>query len=150
MYCGNHEEFPYLDISADKIEERSYIDYGITNFDHLGNSLLTVFLIINSDTWYTKLMNMLDVDIPLIGYVFCVLMLIIGQFFLMNLILAVIIFAFIKTSKRDLEGDFKNFNKNGEENLPDDEILSHSLNSNPFDGSHSPSSPTKKPEDGGE
>jgi hypothetical protein len=45
----------------------------------------------------------MDVDIPAFGAIYCVMMIIVGQFFLMNLILAVIIFAFIKTQKRELE-----------------------------------------------
>jgi hypothetical protein len=40
---------------------------------------------------------MMDVDIPMFGAFYCLMMIIVGQFFLMNLILAVIIFAFIKT-----------------------------------------------------
>ena len=32
--------------------DRAYMFYGIANFDNLLNSLLTVFLIINGDTWY--------------------------------------------------------------------------------------------------
>jgi hypothetical protein len=43
MYCGNNDEFPYLDINNDNIQNRPYINYGITNFDNLGTSLLTVF-----------------------------------------------------------------------------------------------------------
>lgn len=48
-------------------------------------------------------MNMMDVDIPVFGAFYCLMMIIVGQFFLMNLILAVIIFAFIKTQKKELE-----------------------------------------------
>lgn len=42
---------------------------------------------------------MMDVDIPVFGAVYCILMIVVGQFFLMNLILAVIIFSFVKTQK---------------------------------------------------
>jgi hypothetical protein len=38
----------------------------------------------------------MDVDIPIFGAIFTFAMIIVGQFFLMNLILAVIIFSFIK------------------------------------------------------
>jgi hypothetical protein len=38
----------------------------------------------------------MDVDIPVFGAVFAIIIIIVGQFFLMNLILAVIIFSFIK------------------------------------------------------
>lgn len=47
----------------------------------------------------------MDVDIPAFGFIFCLMMIVVGQFFLMNLILAVIIFAFIKTQKQELEDE---------------------------------------------
>jgi hypothetical protein len=40
--------------------------------------------------------NLMDADIPFLAAAYCMLMVIIGAFFLMNLILAVIIQAFIK------------------------------------------------------
>ena len=104
-YCGNNDEYPQINIAQDNIINLNYINYGITNFDNLGTSLLSVFQIINSDTWYQQLINVQDVDIPIYGTIYCVLMIVIGQFFLMNLILAVIIFSFIKTQKHELEGE---------------------------------------------
>ncbi len=49
----------------------------------------------------------MDVDIPAVGVIFVITMIIVGQFFLMNLILAVIIFSFIKVQKKDLEDEIK-------------------------------------------
>ena len=49
----------------------------------------------------------MDVDIPIFGAIFTFAMIIVGQFFLMNLILAVIIFSFIKAQKLDLEQEIK-------------------------------------------
>ena len=43
MYCGNHEEFGYTDFQNERVDLREYINFGITNFDHLGTSLLSVF-----------------------------------------------------------------------------------------------------------
>ena len=97
MHCGNHEEYVGLPFEEEHVDLRGYINFGITNFDHLGTSLLSVFQIINSDTWYQYLLNFMDVDIPAFGIIFVITMIIVGQFFLMNLILAVIIFSFIKT-----------------------------------------------------
>ena len=42
------------------------------------------------------MINFMDVDIPAVGVIFVIVMVIVGQFFLMNLILAVIIFSFLK------------------------------------------------------
>jgi hypothetical protein len=53
--------------------------------------------------------NLMDVDIPFFGGAYCVILMVLGQFFLMNLILAVIIFAFIKSQKEALQNDVKAF-----------------------------------------
>jgi Ion transport protein len=107
MYCGNNDDHPEVDITSDNITGRSYINYGITNFDSLPTALLSVFQIINSDTWYQQLIDLMDLDIPAFGAVYVILMIVVGQFFLMNLILAVIIFAFIKTQKQELSSEIK-------------------------------------------
>ena len=52
----------------------------------------------------------MDVDIPAFGAIYCVIIIIVGQFFLMNLILAVIIFSFIKSQKSELEQEIKALN----------------------------------------
>jgi hypothetical protein len=53
--------------------------------------------------------NLMDVDIPFFGGAYCLILMVLGQFFLMNLILAVIIFAFIKSQKEALQNDVKAF-----------------------------------------
>lgn len=55
MYCGNNDEHLDINIATDNLTQRAYINYGITNFDNIGTSLLSVFQIINSDTWYEQL-----------------------------------------------------------------------------------------------
>jgi len=47
----------------------------------------------------------MDVDMPAFGGLYCMLMIIIGQFFLLNLFLAVIVFAFIKSQKPDVQNE---------------------------------------------
>ena len=110
MHCGNHEEHQGIPIANENIGLRDYINFGITNFDNVFTSLLSVFQIINSDTWYQYLLNFMDVDIPAFGVLFVISMIIVGQFFLMNLILAVIIFSFIKTQKMEIEDEIKQLN----------------------------------------
>lgn len=53
------------------------------------------------------MLDLMDADIPVFGAVFCVIMQIIGNFFLMNLILAVVIFAFIKTQKEEISSEIR-------------------------------------------
>ncbi len=45
----------------------------------------------------------MDVDSPFFGAVYCLGMILIGQFFLLNLFLAVIVFAFIKSQKAEYQ-----------------------------------------------
>ena len=47
--------------------------------------------------------NLMDADISILAGLYCILIVIVGAFFLMNLILAVIIQAFIKIQKHELE-----------------------------------------------
>jgi Ion transport protein len=91
------------------MHSRDYANFGITNFDNIGTSLLTVFQIVTSDTWYQQICNLMDVDIPLIGAVYALSIIIVGMFFLMNLILAVIIYAFIKSQKIELEKELTDY-----------------------------------------
>ena len=51
--------------------------------------------------------NLMDVDIPFLGGLYCLVLIILGQFFLMNLILAVIIFSFVKSQKESLQDEVK-------------------------------------------
>jgi Ion transport protein len=78
MYCGNHDEHLWYNQLNDQIHNREYINFGITNFDHIFSSLLTVFQIINSDTWSGQLMNFMDADIPMFGAFYCLMMIIVG------------------------------------------------------------------------
>ena len=51
----------------------------------------------------------MDVENSLLGGIYCVIMILIGQFFLLNLILAVIIFSFIKSQKENLAAEIRAF-----------------------------------------
>ena len=103
LICGNIDKYPEIPFSSEKIDEKAYLNYGVTNFEHLGGSLLTVFQMITSETWYYQIMNLMDVDTPILGFIYCFMVIIIGQFFLLNLILAVIVQAFIKQHEKELE-----------------------------------------------
>jgi len=96
-YCGNPEDYSNYSASFENMDLRPYVNYGITNLDNIGRSLLTVFQIVTSDTWYGQMCNFMDADIPILGFLYCFLLIIVGQFFLMNLFLAVIVFSFVKS-----------------------------------------------------
>ncbi len=59
--------------------------------------------------WIPVMLDLMDVEIPFIGAFFSILLVITCSFFLMNLILAVIIQAFIKIQKKELESEILKF-----------------------------------------
>ena len=105
--CGNIQDYPNLSFKSENYDQRSYLNFGVTNFDNLGYALLSVFQMITSETWYYQLMNLMDVDYPILGGIYVFSIIIIGQFFLLNLILAVIIQAFIKSKEQIVEDELK-------------------------------------------
>ena len=66
---------------------------------------------------------MMDVENPYLGGIYCVIMILIGQFFLLNLILAVIIFSFIKSEKEHFAAEIKAFKLEEEEKLIEEEKI---------------------------
>ena len=102
LYCGNVDMYPELHLEDEKIYDRLYLNFGVTNFDNLGTSLLTVFQMITSETWYTQIQLASDLDLPILGAVYSFAVIIVGQFFLLNLILAIMIEAFKKSHQKQL------------------------------------------------
>lgn len=52
QYCRNPSHNTIYDYSHENMDDRWYVNFGITNFDNLGTSLLSVFQIVTSDTWF--------------------------------------------------------------------------------------------------
>lgn len=102
--CGNPQNL--MNLNNENISDDATINYGITNFDNLGSSLLSVFQIVTTVNWVQLMLDLMDADIPVIGAFYCFLIIILCSFFLMNLILAVIIQTFTKIRKRELEQEF--------------------------------------------
>jgi hypothetical protein len=67
---------------------------------------------------------MMDVENPYLGGIYCIIMILIGQFFLLNLILAVIIFSFIKSEKEHFSAEIKAFKLEEEEKFIENEKIS--------------------------
>ena len=49
-YCGNPSEYN-IDLNNDGVYDNVVLNYGITSFDNVGSSLLTVFQIVTTDGW---------------------------------------------------------------------------------------------------
>ena len=60
------------------------------NFDNLAWALLTIFQMITLEGWTIVMYNLMDSNIWWMGVIFCVSLVIIGAFLLLNVILAVL------------------------------------------------------------
>lgn len=87
------------------------IYFGIYSFDNLYTSLMTVNQIVSTDVMYTYLSNLADADSPIFASIYCIVICVVGTFFLMNLILAVIIQAFINIQKKEVDEQLKQLDK---------------------------------------
>lgn len=87
--CGN----PYdkgIPIESDNVIDNARIFYGITSFSNIASSMLLINQMVSGDDWSSFMYNLMDVDSPVFAIIYCLSILIIGNFFIMNLILAVI------------------------------------------------------------
>ncbi|CAH2060511.1 unnamed protein product, partial [Iphiclides podalirius] len=83
-------------------------NYGITNFDNIGYSMLTVFQCITLEGWTDIMYAIADVKGNLWVWIYFVTMVIFGNFFVMNLILGVLSGEFSKErEKAKSRGDFQ-------------------------------------------
>jgi hypothetical protein len=89
LFCRAPQEAG-LPKSIDKPQEQELIDYGITGFDNLGIGILTIFQMITLEGWTKIMYNLMDSDLVWMAVIFSVLLILIGSFFLLNVILAVL------------------------------------------------------------
>lgn len=78
FYCGNIEDYPEIPLENEKIYNKVYLNYGVTNYDNLASSMLTVFQMITSESWYFQIVNLMDADFPFLGALYCFAVIIIG------------------------------------------------------------------------
>lgn len=83
----------------DDIYNEELIDYGITVFDNLAIGLVTVFQMITLEGWTKIMYNMMDSNISWMAVIFSVMLVVIGSFFLLNVILAVLAEALTKVDE---------------------------------------------------
>ena len=64
--------------------------YNVIGFDNLGWAMLTIFQMITLEHWTTVMYLLMDSNIWWMAVIFCVSLILIGSFFLLNVILAVL------------------------------------------------------------
>jgi hypothetical protein len=83
-----------LDLKSEVLEDQELISYGIVTFDNLLRALITIFQMITLEGWTDMMYNLSDASQAWMAIFFCVLLVVVGSFFLLNVILAVIMDAF--------------------------------------------------------
>jgi len=55
-FCGNPLDYG-ISLEDDGVRSDAAIQYGISSFDHFGQSILAIFQIITQDSWTTIMFN---------------------------------------------------------------------------------------------
>ena len=66
------------------------IDYGLTNFDHLGWAMLTIFQMMTVEGWTKIMYNLMDSNIQWMSVLFSISLVLITSFFALNILLAIL------------------------------------------------------------
>ena len=80
-----------MSTEIDDLKNAELVDYGIASFNHLGYGLVTVFQFITLEGWSKIMYNLMDSNISWMAVGFSVCLILIGAFFLLNVILAVLV-----------------------------------------------------------
>ena len=83
----------------------SLIMYGITSFDNLPWAILTIFQMITLEGWSIVMYNLMDANIAWMAIIFCISIVIIGSFFLLDIVLAIVWDAFMAIKDQNAEED---------------------------------------------
>ena len=88
-----------FNLTASEVKYDSSNMFQVSSFDNIGTAMLSIFIIFTSDGWNIYLYNLMDIDSPIIGVIFCIFTRIFFMFFLLNMIFAIIVSAFISIQK---------------------------------------------------
>lgn len=103
--CGSPTSKPgkFITEIADGVQNDDLIGYNIANFNNLFLAMNTIFVMITLEGWSFLMYNLSDASQSAMAVIFCVLLVVVGSFFLLNVILAVIMDAFTKNNAEDTE-----------------------------------------------
>ncbi|CDW81684.1 voltage-gated ion channel superfamily [Stylonychia lemnae] len=132
LYCGSPLDVG-ISLDDDGVYYDKKIQFGISSFDNFGQAVLGVFQIITKDQWTELMYNLQDGSNSIFARIYCSTIIVLGSYFLLNLILAVIMSNFTRIYQIDQEKEliekekvFKTDKKIKYENLTTQEILNMS------------------------
>ena len=96
LYCGNPVDYG-IELEYEGVHDDISIQYNLISFENILKSILAVFQIITMDSWTLIMYNLMDGsgNLDFMPIFFCVTLIIFGSYFLLNLVLAVIMQAFV-------------------------------------------------------
>ena len=74
----------------DDVIDMDSIDYGLTNFDHLGWAMLTIFQMMTVEGWTKIMYNLMDSNIQWMSVMFSISLVLITYFYAFNILLAIL------------------------------------------------------------
>ena len=83
-------------METENVENDELIVYNVANFNMIFWSMGTIFVMITLEGWSSLMYNLSDASMSYMAVIYCILLVVIGSFFLLNVILAVIMEAFEK------------------------------------------------------
>jgi hypothetical protein len=86
-------------MKTENVENDDMIAYDISNFNSLPWALVTIFVMITLEGWSGLMYNLSDASMSWMAVTFCILLVVVGSFFLLNVILAVIMESFDKVDQ---------------------------------------------------
>ena len=88
QFC-RHPQQAGLSRDIDSPIDQSLIGYGLLQFDSLPDAMLTVFQMITLESWTQVMYNLMDSSMSWMAIFYSVSLILVGSFFLLNVILAV-------------------------------------------------------------
>lgn len=101
VYCGSPLDHGLL-AENDGINANGGIQFGVGSFDDIKQSLIAVFQLITLDSWSVILYNLQDWNaVNAVPALFCISLILLGSFFLLNLLLAVVMESYMTSEMKE-------------------------------------------------
>ena len=96
-----------MSLEDDGVYDLGYINYRIIHFDDIIFAMVAIIQMVTLEGWSLMMYNLMDTSQVWMAITFCILLVIIGAWFLLNVILAVIMQAFEDVDKNTATQDAK-------------------------------------------
>jgi hypothetical protein len=103
--CGSYLDYN-LPLEDDGVRENIWLNYDIATWKNIWSSFLAVFQMVTQDGWSLMMYSLIQSSEFFLPVIFAITIIMLGSYFLMNLMLAVIMDEYIK-SEQSYETELK-------------------------------------------